>query len=162
MPIIVHATGKFYRQFEVFVWLPKVLFSDGELLERMRTCNGEDGNGLQLMSKEIAAEVSTLYSQVKIGMAFRKRNCRCSGSEKKLTTNCDDLEIDRLSSLKDLPNASYVLFKKIKDKPKYSADDKGVSSIFSSKDHVDFMAKADGEVENVREDNEQIKGRDET
>jgi len=138
MPI-VHASGSFYRQFEVFVWLPWALRSNKELLVRMQTANSEDAKGSYPITNEIAAEVSALYLQFKRGWILRESNVTCFPSKK-----------ERERNLKHLHNAKYVLSRKIKDKREYYASNEGVSALTIGTDR-DFnnWVKANGEVDHV-------------
>jgi len=138
MPI-VHASGSFYRQFEVFVWVPWALRSDDELLERMQTANSEDANGTHAMTNEIAAGVSELYLQFKRGWILRESNVTCFPSQ-----------IERNRNLQYLRWAKQVLSRKIKDKREYYANNEGVSALTIGSDG-DFnkWVKANGEVDHV-------------
>ena len=74
---IVHAAGKFYRMFEVLIWVPWVLKTDLELeadAAQLERNLDNDDDSLHLI---IAQNISAVYAQCKRGWILREVSSEC-------------------------------------------------------------------------------------
>jgi hypothetical protein len=69
---IVHATGPFYQQFEVLIWVPWVLKTNEELEADISKLDKNFKNGDHSLHIQVAINISYLYLQCKRGWILRE------------------------------------------------------------------------------------------
>ena len=105
---IVHASGAFYRQFEVLVWVPWVLLDEVELEAQLEQAAAETGEDRPLTT-QFSVEISDLYYQFKRGWILRESNPMCKPLMSEKTRNIAYLEKVEVNRSFDSKSKSFKL-----------------------------------------------------